>query len=147
MSVNIQLDLAALNALFPEGSEARVNLSRAVAASLCERLAIKETKHLADEHKTALQKVVKETLTNMGMGTGWQGVVVIEDRVRRAIQEETQKDVKAVISTEIATAIHEQKGALNDRIEEIFTRRIDEAMGIKLRELVRSAVRDVLGKL
>lgn len=62
----------------------------------------------------------------------------VHSEATRAIQEETQKDVKA---------IQEQKGALNDRVEEIFTRRAEETMGSKLRDLVRSSVREILGKL
>ncbi|MCY1204642.1 hypothetical protein D9M72_161740 [compost metagenome] len=146
-AIKLQLNLEALNALFPEGSEARLDLQRNVVANMLERLALKDVKLLMDGAEQQAKKAVTETLSAMGVGVRWPASgygVVIDDRVKGAIKGQVLEQVQELIREEIRVA---QAGASKD-IEERAQYAVDSVIQNKtrhgLRDMIKDQLRDVL---
>lgn len=127
-SAVIALTPEALNVLFPEGSQARVDLQRAA----LDRAARHFAKHaLGDEAKAFLREVIKQ-LNDVNMtavhdelkahfgpdalGFGRQRFVLSQDMKAR-IREAAQSEVRAIVRQEIEEAMKEETG----RVQEIAT--------------------------
>lgn len=142
MSTKIQLDLQGLNALFPEGSEARADLSRAVTHSLLTRLVVNDAQRLSSDQKAEAKKVAQETLIAMGIGVGSYSVN-LDTRVRDAIRE----SVKTAIAGEIQDTVRALLEELPGRVGVVFAGMTHDATRPLARDWVKQAVREELANI
>ena len=142
MTTKIQLDLQGLNALFPLGSEARADLSRAVTHSLIQRLAASDTQRLSDAHKAEVRGIINQTLVAMGIGVGSYSVN-LDTRVRDAIRE----SVKGAVAAEIGEAVRAALVDLPERVKVAFANMTHDATRPLARDWVKQTVREELANI
>lgn len=131
MSMTIKLDAAAVRELFPEGSEARVEVIKAVAIDFVRRCATKEfTGPIFSQLRQVAVNEAYSAVTSqsddigfklVGAGFNQKGVVYITDSMKERIAGE----VKERLSAEIKSAITEQVESIKDQVMEKVQRELD----------------------
>lgn len=142
MTTKIQLDLQGLNALFPLGSEARADLSRAVTHSLIQRLAASDTQRLSDAHKAEVRAITSQTLIAMGIGIGTYSVN-LDPRVRTAIESAA----KEAVASQIQEAVKQQLADLPERVATVFAGMAWDSTRPIARDWVQQTVRAELANI
>ncbi len=144
MTIELKLDTAALNALFPEGSAARVNLARAVTVNLVEKLAVKEVKHLDATLTESVRQQILQTMRDKGMTLGWKNKVVLGEEVLSEIADFTRLKIKDAIAAEAVAAFAKLRPSIKDAVNARFEGGTDFESNIALRDHVRSIVKETL---
>jgi len=142
MSIQLKLDGKAVASLFPEGSEARIQLSNAVVAEVL-------SKHLKPQYIgdaverqifEAKTSAITEVLSKMGVQSKW-GNISLSEEFRKTLHELIAKTVKGRIDQAIHEHVtsEETKAWLNRRveyaIEQRFNRALDEAVSARLQQI------------
>lgn len=147
MTVTLRLDTDALNALFPEGSEARVDLQRAVVVNLIAKLAIKDVKHLDDNLVAQAKQIADQAITGFGITTrrGFgEPKVEVDGPVRTAIVEQARLAVAAANKHAVDLAMKEYPPELVKADIELALKRLIEGEAKNgLRDTVRSIIRGI----
>lgn len=173
--MKVQLDTKAMNALFPEGSEARVQLQNAVIANFAQEI---KDKHIAHE----VQKVVRDTVNFIGteaqigrlireriqeefksVNMGWYNTVYkVEERgkIDKAISQHADstayeirskliEDGKKLVDESLEKSkarLNEHIGAAVNKTEADMTRRIEQRVSAKLDEIIRLELAKILAR-
>lgn len=164
--MKFQLDTAAMNALFPEGSEARVELQKAVIANFARKM---HDKHVDEEVRSIVREVVQERGSDyvvakairaeldkhvkQDRNSWWNPTYSIgeESKIRKTIKDfageqahrimmEACNDSKELVNEHAEAA----KGRLIDfaanvmvKAENDLQRRLEQKVSAKLDELIR----------
>lgn len=142
MSIKIALDSAALAALFPEGSEARVELSRAVAMNLVQQLAVKEIKHLDNDFQSQARKYILDQIKSIVGSDPSFGRVELSSRLKAAIEAEVDTTSRLLISMRVKSFWDDEASVLTKSIEKAIEYRV----GLGLKSVVKDVVSEVLSK-
>lgn len=131
MTMTIKLDAAAVRELFPEGSEARVEVIKAVAIDFVRRCAAKEfTGPIFSQLRQVAINEAYSAVTSqsedigfklVGAGYNQKGIVYISDSMKERISEE----VKNRLSAEVKLAISEQIETIKDQVMEKVQRELE----------------------
>lgn len=100
MTTEIKLDTAAMNALFPEGSTARVNLQQAVIQNFAERF-VKGT--LSDESLEQVKEIIRESVSPVVQETfatyfntnrqAWPVTMTLNEKIKFSVQREIESQL------------------------------------------------------
>lgn len=151
MGITLKLDASALNALFPEGSEARVELSHAVLNQAAQQYvkggitrAVSEylDKHLVSA-QTQFDDAIRRQLTTCFngktvIGTGQPLHHVLQASVKQALDSNVAKLIQDVSDKLVA----EVAADLENRIRTV----VDYKMGAELNAQVSKRLNEVLAK-
>ncbi len=114
--MKIQLDTKAMDALFPEGSEARVKLSNAVMQNMADKL-------VKDFKETQLAVVAKEIANSNGLTSGWGSYTKLTDSAKKAIREESRYFWREKIKEEVLISLNETRDQciieMRDQVEKV----------------------------
>lgn len=148
MSMSIKLDAAALAALFPEGTEARVELQRAVLAEFC-RQHIKASwikENIEDELRQLRTRIRAEVLETIQVKNSWgEFTKLFRDELRTEIQGQVKNLRNAKIKEEVEA--HFTDEAIARRVEVIVDRLIKDRVLPIAETQVHDHVRAILGSL
>jgi len=143
MTTQIRLDAGALNALFPEGSEARVDLSRAVIAAFIERLSLKEANRMTAAFKGHVDQAVQKFIFDKNLGRidhrGSQLTDGFVDEIRATVRAEIGEAIK----DEVRAGVKEK---LPDVKEQVYVA-LHSAVGEETRKALRAQIQSSLEKL
>lgn len=145
--VTIVLNKEALDALFPEGSEARLKLaSSAMKAFL--NSAVKPTQisdsitNLITSHVNAAKE---EALREIGFIENWAGNFRISPRLYEAIQDRAKTDVHAAIGETIGPYIEKALATLEPQLQAMLERQTERRLAELMKDKLAAAVRMMLG--
>lgn len=133
--MRLHISREALDALFPENSEARVELTRSVAVALVEKLAVKEVKHLdgqlQKQVEQAAKKVFDASLKEMGITQGSWGSynlsVGAERKIKQTAQEEYDRTVREALNRCAAEAAGVAQNFTAERLPQLLAK-LDEKL-------------------
>lgn len=144
--VEIKLDTAAVESLFPEGEQARVDLQQAVINNIVKRIIERTVSKSARDEITTTVKVecgmtnysdlVKKELMTYLTSNGW-GTFTTSEVTTQKIREAVKSKVKDIADDYITTVI---KDTLDKAMENIY-KSVDYRVGVAL-----SQVEDVIAK-
>lgn len=146
--MEIKLDTQAMNALFPEGSTARVDLQSAVIANLVSQLNIKYVKVLSAEITEAVKAEARKAVGQCGASTAWvmgSSKVVLSEAVTKSIQEAARTAITNQVHEQTQKAVEQfnTEGGAAERVNSI----VDRLVETRLRTFIRNEVKSVLGAL
>jgi hypothetical protein len=139
MTTALRLDRQALLTLFPEDSVDRVELTRAVASALIQKLAIKEIHMLNGQVKDEVKKVAREALDKDGITTTsshlWNPKVELSEKTVQDIRDKAKAAVNDATSNALYEAIQKaaEEALTPERIERYVQLRLDALFGAALR--------------
>ena len=141
----IILNPEAVNALFPEGSEARVELQRSVLSQLAKQY-IKQPDLTAEIFKqidNARKGVVDEALKTLGIvkNNGYLTVYRLEEQAASLIRTEARTSVINEVFAGVKLFI--EKSSMNERINHV----VEERVNIQVKAAVAKAITDSLSGL
>ena len=131
MAVQLRLDAAALAALFPEGSEARVELQRAVVQEFLNRHINPKTLGAeAREVARGLQaRILTAVLAEADIHqTGYGGAYLLGDAVKARIRQESFEYFDDTIRKEVRTEIDSWKTNIETMVKTRAETLIDDAV-------------------
>ena len=141
----IILNPEAVNALFPEGSEARVELQRSVLSQLAKQY-IKQPDLTAEIFKqidNARKGVVDEALKTLGIvkNNGYLTVYRLEEQAASLIRTEARTSVINEVFAGVKLFMEES--SMNERINRV----VEERVNIQVKAAVAKAITDSLSGL
>jgi len=151
MALQLRLDATALAALFPEGSEARVELQRAVTDEFIRKHL--NSKLVADEVVGLLNRAKQEAITEATRklcdSHGWAYNNVLSDTFKARIREEAQHfvydETRKIVKAECERFSNNIEQTIIDRMETLIDTTARAHVSTKLKERLNSAL-DMLGK-
>ena len=94
--MNLYIDREALDALFPENSEARVQLSRTIIRALLEKVTIKHLEQYERSQEIWMDNAARAWMEVNGFVRNWQGQVRLPQAVVDSLNEKLRLAVEAV---------------------------------------------------
>lgn len=158
----IQLNVDALAALFPAGSEARVELQQAVIAEFM-RKHIKESALGPDiqlridnarrdafhEVERAQESVTAQVLTEYGVSksNNWGSSVTVKGEAKEAIEREVRNNFDNLVRTQLSEAITAKLASMKADIDRISEARIQQLVDKEITTAVKARVESVMRNL
>lgn len=143
MSITIKLDTPAMNALFPEGSTARVELQSAVLAEIVSRN-LKPAwvgEAVTSQIKAAQSLAVTQVLREMGFITSsYNTNLSIPDALRLKFKEEARAAVAAEIAPLIREAVNERSADIAAGARFDITRMVEAKLNDEINAQVKTKV-------
>lgn len=139
MTITIKLDTPSMNALFPEGSEARVELQKAVLANFCAS-ALKPSwlgAAVISAVELAKAEAIKTVLREMGALSGYGSTLTIPDALRLKFKEEAKAAVESSVAPLIKEAVLERTQKISDGVAFEVGRKVNTYMEEAINEVVR----------
>jgi hypothetical protein len=107
MSIQLRLDASALAALFPEGTEARVELQRAVIAEFAKQhikpsMVTYNVQAIVDAAK---KTAVADALRDLKLSTGFGSNFELSTQFKRQVHERAAESVNALVRDQVAVSI------------------------------------------
>lgn len=139
MTIQLRLDADALASLFPEGSEARIELQRAVVAEFAR-------KHLGklvpEEVQTIVRKAQKEAVTEIlreyRIVNQWGNAT---SELTESFKTTMKAHVRDAVSAEINTSLKLQIDSINKDLLNTMPSYIERQVEVKTNEMIATAVR------
>lgn len=143
MTLKISLDRAALEALFPEGTEARANLQRAVLTDLVGKLALKDTKYLgADLAEAARSAAAKENRALLAKHFG-SNHMFLNEQVEEAVKKAVQTEYRSLVTDTVLALRANLLVTIRDRADEF--KLDEEGLRVVVGKLVREELKNMMG--
>lgn len=120
MTIELKLDTNALESLFPAGSEARVNLQKAVIANFI-RAHVKPSFVTAEVEKLvkeAQTEAVKQVLAEMGLRPHWNGTTTLSDTAKREIELQARRALEPMVDTAVKAGVRAAAELIEPRIKQ-----------------------------
>ena len=139
MTHKLHLTPDTLAVLFPEGSEARAELTRAVIAQFT-RQYIKPNMVTAEVEKvvrTEREKAIKETLISEGVTTDTWGSISMLGSFKRKVRDEAEKEIDKVMREMLKETIEAEVSRLSLELPKIVGRTVQHMTDSAVRGLVR----------
>jgi hypothetical protein len=154
--IKLQLNAEAIEALFPEGTQARIELQNAVVAEFTR-------KHLRDKAlgdnvqaqieraradaldavKRAKSAVVDQALTEIGAGKNYNGVY-LSDTMKREIAEQARRAVRDEIAKDVTEHVQAAAANLKAQITESAQSAVSRLLDTEIRAAVKARVAAVV---
>lgn len=146
MTVSIHLDVQALNALFPEGSEARAQLARGVIENFIRNNLKPQSlgQEVRDLIEKARKEAVTEALRTLGVSQSWGGGVSLSDSFTRKLREQATESIQAEITKEVDRVRAEVIGRIDMRLESSLRGTLDDRIQRAVRERVEAITTGLL---
>jgi hypothetical protein len=145
MSITLKLDTAAMEALFPAGSEARVELQRAVVANFI-AAHIKPAMIGAQVEamvKAAKEAAVKEALAELGITPAWGGATTLSESFKAKLKEQAGDSIRANISKVVDEAATDVLSKIDGRLKAAVDAKTDD----EIRRVIRQRVEQLAAGL
>ncbi len=148
--IQIKLDIPALNALFPEGTEARVQLQK----SCIENFAHAHIKNIGTEAKAMIEdarvrtiKQIEDQYTKKDPSS-W-GNRLLSDDMKRKITDEAEHQIRSQIRDSIDKAIQNTVETLdfNKRIERLLNEHIDRYTNQCVQKMIQEKFQQAMNAL
>ena len=140
MSIQLKLDAAAMAALFPEGSEIRLELQQAVINETVRKIVDRELTRTRNHIEEQCKKAVEDALAKEGLTSKvWQGVK-LSDPYLEKLKELTTEAARTAFHKYVSSAMFPMIEDLDKRIKD----RMDDEMKVRLDALARAALRGAL---
>lgn len=140
MSIQLKLDAQAMAALFPEGSEVRLELQQAVINETVRKLVDRELTKTRAQIAEQCRVVVSEALTAEGLTSRlWQGVRLSDSYVRE-LKEHAVAALREASHKVVAEAVNPVVADIERRIR----REVDSGLEVRLNLLAKEALRGAL---
>lgn len=147
--MKIVLGHEAINALFPEGSEARIELQRHVMQCFVQQhlKASAVTKEVRDLVDVAKRDAVKEAARELGIGSSW-GSVTLSDDFKRKLRDlardahsEAAREAMREAANQAAESMRKDlEYMIRSRLEQTVQKELMAKVGEKLQAAMQSAV-------
>lgn len=157
MSVTIKLDSSAMNTLFPEGSQARIDLARAVIVNTIESLDKKAIACITNDVLKEMQPyfdIIDRTVreANREQIQIQFGSVKLDDKLTSTIRNECRDRfngvLKSVVNDSLETIIQNHKELIDSKVEECFKhKRIDDYIQRSADKLIIERTAEVLSNI
>ena len=159
--ITLKLDTKAMNALFPEGSEARIELQNAVKANVLEKVTLKcmtddakaEVRKIILNSEGNLKSLVQESLSTFFTSTkSWvhdllaNGTYTLNSVTRAELVQTMTSDMRAQI-IKIATQTAEDILKDSAEIERFINSRVRTLVSEHLRKSVNSKIQKLLDEM
>jgi hypothetical protein len=145
--MQLRLDSQALAALFPEGTQARVDLQSAVIAEFC-RKHIK-TAALGPEVQTQIEVAMKDANTHFlsaaGILHGRFSNVVLSDEVKRKISEAASEAVQDGIRKAITSEVESMRVNVEARVQRAVDNMVASTVDKQVYKRVKEVADGILG--
>ena len=150
--MKFQLDRDAMFALFPEGSQAEVELRSAVTDAIVRRVisgaASWSVKDFESRARALAHEEARLAFADMGIGsksTPWKTEITLSDSIKNAIRSHA-RDLVEKEKQEAAKVATEHYGALlEERIGQRFAVMVDAAFNERLEAIVLKVIKSRLG--
>jgi valyl-tRNA synthetase len=141
MSIQLKLDASAMLALFPEGSEARLELQQTVINEVVRKVIDRELsatrKHIGEQCKL----IVEQALHVEGLASKlWNGVKLSEETEKRL-----QSQARDAATTAVSKAMYEAMAPLIADMDARIKRYADGELQARLNVMAKAALRGALG--
>lgn len=131
--ITLVLNGEAVNALFPEGSEARVKLSNAAIQAMLKGIDSREVmKGLLDVRARLIQEVREACYQDLGIGDGFGSPVYLGDRARCPIIDAVKERFSAEVDSAARAAAETLKPGMAEAIQRAIDRFVTKSLSIKL---------------
>lgn len=156
----LRLNSQALNDLFPEGSQARVNLQQAVVAEFVSKNI--KPKNFGEDIQQQIESAtedVKKTingakvsvtnamLKELGVVKGGWGEIVLNDEIKQkindAVKQTIDMQVQSAINAHIADKVSKLSGAIEHNVQAAVGRMVNKEIG----DAVKARVSNVLEQI
>ncbi len=162
MTLQLSLDTPSLVALFPEGTQARVDLqsaainefvSRHLKASISRSTVQEELEAALDQIKidisAAEDKIVKAALGDIGIRKDYYGGVLLNDHVKAVIKEQTEQYVKdfvtETIKEQVTLATSNLQGVIANNCSVVVKGLVDAEISAAVKAKVAEVSKALLG--
>lgn len=138
----LRLNTDVVASLFPEGSQARVDLQQAVIAKVIERVVTKEIRHIDWNLEAQVKNVIAVKLQEMGVTSKWAGSssTALSPELTNRLRNRAEEEVNLRINEGIRLAVNQAVASLQPRIDKLLEGELTDA----IRDLARKALKDVL---
>lgn len=147
-TIEIKLDVAALNALFPEGSEARLNLQNGVMANFAYKQfkmkADEDVKEIIDQASKRVREEAEKQLSDM-FRFQW-GIATLLDSARPKVAEAVRNEVNSMMHTETYKHMDTIKKMMDDaaaRIPNLVQKLAVEEIEKKIRAEIQDKLKAI----
>lgn len=140
MSVQIKLDAAAVASLFPEGSEARLELQQAVINETVRKIVDRELAKTRQLVEAQCRRVAEEALASAGITSKlWNGVK-LSDETEKRLKAQALEAANNAMSVALARAMEPLVSDLDARIKKYA----EGEMQFRLNAMAKEALRHAL---
>lgn len=140
MSIQLKLDAAAMAALFPEGSDIRLELQQAVINETVRKLVDRELTATSAFIERQCKSIVEQALLTAGLASKvWQGVKLSDETEKRLKAQATEAATNAV-----SKAVYDAMAPLVADIDARIKRYADSEMQVRMNAMAKQAMRDAL---
>lgn len=143
MTLKISLDRAALEALFPEGTEARANLQRAVITDLIGKLAIKDCKLLDAELQRQVHECTARLNRELLAKHFGSNHMFLNEQVEEAVKKAVQAEYRSLVTDTVLALRADLLITIRDRASEF--KLDEEGLRVVVGRLVREELKNMVG--
>lgn len=159
MTIQLRLDTQALEALFPEGSKARVDLQAAVIAEFVrkhiktaalgpdvQRLIEKARSEVNDIIGKAKTEMVEKVLRDQGVTrTGSYGKIELSNQAKQMLSDATRQEIFKTIGFSIEDQVKNIAGTVRHDAQAAVNRLVDSEIKAAVKARVQEVAKGVLG--
>jgi hypothetical protein len=143
--VKIQLDTAAMDKLFPEGTQARVDLQTSVIASLAGRY-LKPGAELEKSLKEHQQKAVNQACAEFGLkratwGNGFDLTAMASERIKEQAMDTVNTQIRNIVNTQLKETLE----GIDARIQQRINYEINEIVKAKVAARFKEISEKIVG--
>lgn len=140
MTTVIRLDGAALDRLFPEGSEARLEIQRAATVQMLERLVQKDSERLLKDLGASISSQVKQVVgvkaSELGLTGDWYRGYSLNSEQTKEIRRQAEAQFQQVVHQEF----YRQKEELQKNIDGMLAKWGEKYIQDKLTAMAKQAL-------
>lgn len=140
MTIELKLDTNAVLSLFPEGSEARLDLQRAVVANVVKLVVDRDIKAVTKTVEYEVRKISTQALKDTGLlAKNWSGIELsleTQQRIKQAAEDAARGAV--------AVAVHRAVEPYMTGIDQRLKTTLEEGLNLRLKALAKDALREAL---
>lgn len=146
--IKLQLNADAIAALFPEGSQARVELQNAVIAEFC-RKNIKNSlvisSSIEKKIEAARSQVIEDAVFKLGMDKGSYGTITVGTAVKEKIHVAVRDAMMTDVNNMIGAMVETLRGTIEHNAKVAVNRMTDKMIADILKERVQKVTQGLLG--
>jgi hypothetical protein len=140
MSIQLKLDAAAMAALFPEGSEIRLELQQAVINETVRKIVDRELSVTRNHIESQCKLIVEQALAAEGLTSKvWKGVKLSDETEKRLKEQAT-----AAATTAVSKAVYEAMAPLVADLDARIKRYAEGEMQVRMNGMAKEALRGAL---
>jgi hypothetical protein len=145
MTIALSLDRDALEALFPEGSEVRLQLRGAVLDQAVKRYAAKDWPEIQQQVKRITDSAFREALATQGLRVTYGNTVQLSEEIKTAMRQQAKELIQQHMAEELDLS-PERLRLLRDDLMQVLGLRITQELSGPLFQQITQLVVDTMKK-